>query len=133
MDRTGDGNEAIPPPRYRFDEARLAGVIIERHPKLADRGSQYRVGNELVAPNFIEQSVRSEQGAGLPHERAQDREGRRSERDGRTVTEVARLDEGERRHELAQMLAGASGAESALGAADALLAGAAALRSSTPV
>ena len=88
-DRTGGGNEAIPAPRHRFDETRFAGVVIERRPKLADGGSQHRVGDELVAPNLIEQSVRGEQGPGLPHERAQDREWRRRERDSRSVAQQA--------------------------------------------
>jgi DNA repair protein RecN (Recombination protein N) len=47
------------------------------------------------------------------------------ERDGRTVTEIALLDDGERRHELAQMLGGTAGAEATLAAADELLARAA--------
>jgi len=50
------------------------------------------------------------------------------ERDGRTVTEIARLDDGERRHELAQMLGGSAGAEATLAAADELLARAARAR-----
>jgi DNA repair protein RecN (Recombination protein N) len=52
------------------------------------------------------------------------------ERDGRTVTEIARLDDGERRHELAQMLGGSAGAEATLAAADELLARAATARES---
>jgi DNA repair protein RecN (Recombination protein N) len=43
------------------------------------------------------------------------------EREGRTVTEITRLDDGERRHELAQMLGGAAGAQATLAAADELL------------
>jgi hypothetical protein len=49
---------------YGCDETRFAGIVVERRPQLADRGSQYRVGHELVAPNLIEQSVRGEQGPG---------------------------------------------------------------------
>ncbi len=52
------------------------------------------------------------------------------ERDGRTVTEIARLDDGERRQELAQMLGGSAGAEATLAAADELLARASAARES---
>jgi DNA repair protein RecN (Recombination protein N) len=44
------------------------------------------------------------------------------EREGRTVTEITRLDDGERRHELAQMLGGTQGAQATLAAADELLA-----------
>jgi hypothetical protein len=44
-----------------------------------------------VAPNIIEQSVRGEQGPGLPYERAQDREWRRRERDSRSVAQQARI------------------------------------------
>jgi DNA repair protein RecN (Recombination protein N) len=50
------------------------------------------------------------------------------ERDGRTVTEITRLDDGERRHELAQMLGGAAGATATLAAADELLERAASAR-----
>ena len=57
--RTGGGNEAIAAPRHRLDEARFAGIVVERRPQLADGGSQHRVGDELVAPNLIEQSVRA--------------------------------------------------------------------------
>ncbi len=39
--------------------------------------------------NLIEQSVRAEQGPGLPHERAQDGEWRRRERDSRSVAQQA--------------------------------------------
>ncbi|HYI21945.1 MAG TPA: hypothetical protein VEX62_04830, partial [Candidatus Limnocylindrales bacterium] len=53
------------------------------------------------------------------------------ERDGRTVTDIARLDDGERRHELAQMLGGEAGG-SALATADELLGRAAAERSAEP-
>ncbi|MEP7159030.1 MAG: hypothetical protein ABI797_06355 [Chloroflexota bacterium] len=52
----------------------------------------------------------------------------KGERDGRTVTEITPLDDGERRHELAQMLGGAGGAEATLAAADDLLARAATVR-----
>ena len=44
------------------------------------------------------------------------------ERDGRTTTQITSLDDGERRHELAQMLGGTAGAEATLAAADELLA-----------
>ncbi len=44
----------------------------------------------------------------------------KGERDGRTVTDITRLDDGERRHELAQMLGGDAGG-AALGTADELL------------
>lgn len=50
------------------------------------------------------------------------------ERDGRTATDVAPLEEGERRAELAQMLGGTAGAEATLAAADELLQRAAATR-----
>ena len=50
------GDEAVASPRHRFDEARLAGIVVERRPQLADRGSQHRVGDELVAPDLIEQA-----------------------------------------------------------------------------
>ncbi|HLB43988.1 MAG TPA: DNA repair protein RecN [Candidatus Limnocylindrales bacterium] len=50
------------------------------------------------------------------------------ERDGRTVTEIALLEDGERRQELAQMLGGTAGAEATLAAADELLARAGAAR-----
>ncbi|HYI23487.1 MAG TPA: DNA repair protein RecN [Candidatus Limnocylindrales bacterium] len=53
------------------------------------------------------------------------------ERDGRTVTDIARLNDGERRHELAQMLGGEAGG-SALATADELLGRAAAERSAEP-
>lgn len=52
----------------------------------------------------------------------------KTERDGRTVTEITRLDDGERRVELAQMLGGSAGADATLGAADELLANAARAR-----
>ncbi len=51
----------------------------------------------------------------------------KGERDGRTVTDIARLDDGERRHELAQMLGGEAGG-AALATADELLGRAAAER-----
>jgi len=53
------------------------------------------------------------------------------ERDGRSVTQVEPLVDGERRTELAHMLGGTAGAEAALGAADALLAAARQVRSSS--
>jgi DNA repair protein RecN (Recombination protein N) len=46
----------------------------------------------------------------------------KGERDGRTTTHVAPLDDGQRRVELAQMLGGSAGAEATLAAADELLA-----------
>jgi DNA repair protein RecN (Recombination protein N) len=46
----------------------------------------------------------------------------KGERDGRTTTHIAPLDDGERRVELAQMLGGSAGAEATLAAADELLA-----------
>lgn len=45
----------------------------------------------------------------------------KGERDGRTTTHIAPLDDAERRHELAQMLGGSAGAEATLAAADELL------------
>ncbi len=53
------------------------------------------------------------------------------ERDGRTVTQVEPLVDGQRRTELAHMLGGTTGADAALGAADALLAAAQQVRSSS--
>jgi len=50
------------------------------------------------------------------------------EREGRTVTEITRLDDGERRHELAQMLGGSAGATATLAAADELLERSASIR-----
>ena len=88
-DRAGGSNEAIPASGHCGDETRLAGVVVERRPQLADGGSQHRVGYELVAPNLIEQSVRREQRPGLPYERAQDCEWRRRERDSRSVAQQA--------------------------------------------
>ncbi len=52
----------------------------------------------------------------------------KSERDGRTATDVAPLDEEERRAELAQMLGGSADAQASLAAADELLSRAAAAR-----
>ena len=69
------------------DETRFAGIVVERRPKLADGGSQHRVGHELVTPNLIEQSIRGEQGAGLPYERAEDGERRRRKRDSGSVAQ----------------------------------------------
>src|SRR5687768_14355773 len=57
----------------------------------------------------------------------------KGERDGRTVTEIKPLDDGERRHELAQMIGGTAGAEATLAAADELLERAAATRSKPAV
>ncbi len=54
------------------------------------------------------------------------------ERDGRTVTQVEPLADAQRRTELAHMLGGTAGADAALGAADALLAAAQQVRSSSP-
>ena len=79
--RAGGRDEAVASPRYRFNEARLAGVVVERRPQLADRGSQHRVRDVLVAPYLIEQRVGGKQGPGLPHERAQHAEGRRRDSD----------------------------------------------------
>ena len=44
-----------------------------------------------MAPNLIEQSVRGEQGPGLPYERAQDGEWRRRERDSGSVAQQVRV------------------------------------------
>ena len=52
----------------------------------------------------------------------------KTERDGRTVTQIEPLQHDERRSELAHMLAGSAGADAALTAADALLATAASAR-----
>ena len=89
--RAGGRDEAIPSPRHRFDEARVAGIVVERRPQLADRGSQYRVGDVLVTPNLIEQCVRREQGAWLSDESAQYSEGRRRESDRGSVAQQARV------------------------------------------
>jgi DNA repair protein RecN (Recombination protein N) len=56
----------------------------------------------------------------------------KTEADGRTATQIEELDETSRRRELAHMLGGASGAEAALAAADALLATAASVRNAVP-
>ncbi|HEY7024481.1 MAG TPA: DNA repair protein RecN [Candidatus Limnocylindrales bacterium] len=56
----------------------------------------------------------------------------KTETDGRTATQIEALDETSRRRELAHMLGGASGAEAALAAADALLATAASVRNAVP-
>ena len=90
-DRAGGGNEAIAAPRHGFDEARLAGIVVERRPQFADGGLQHRVADELVAPDLVEQRVLGEQRPGLPHERAQHGEWRRRERDSCSVAQQARI------------------------------------------
>ncbi|MFM2106164.1 MAG: hypothetical protein RL338_1196, partial [Chloroflexota bacterium] len=55
----------------------------------------------------------------------------KTERDGRTVTEVVRLDDGERIEELAAMLGGPGGGDGALAAARDLVTRAAAARAAT--
>src|SRR6202521_6302841 len=89
--RAGGRDEAVASPRYGLNEARLAGVVVERRPHLADRGSQHRVRNVLVAPYLIEQRVGGKQGPGLPRERAQHPEWRRRDSDRSPVAQQARV------------------------------------------
>ncbi len=49
-------------------------MVSEHLPDLADGGLQYRVADELVAPNFVKQRVLREQGSGSSCERAEQRE-----------------------------------------------------------
>src|SRR5271157_4614355 len=66
-----DSNEAIAPPRYRLDVARLFWVVVERRTHLADSGLKHRVADELMAPYVVKQGVLREQRAGPPSERTE--------------------------------------------------------------
>ena len=68
------------------------GLVLQHRAQIADGGLQNRLGEELVAPYRFEQCVLGEQGPGLPHERAQQRERRR--RDGHipSIAQQARVE-----------------------------------------
>ena len=83
----GGGNEAIASARNRFDQARVARIVVKHRPQIADSGLQHRVADELVAPDLIQQGVLGEEGCRLPHQRAQHGEWRWSERDGLSVAD----------------------------------------------
>ena len=44
-----------------FDEARLAGIVVEQGSKLADDGLQHCIAHELVAPDLVQQCILAEQ------------------------------------------------------------------------
>jgi hypothetical protein len=75
------GYEAVAPPGHGFDESRVAGIVAERRPELADYCLQDRFAHELVTPDFVEQRILGEQRARLPDERAEHGERRGRERD----------------------------------------------------
>jgi hypothetical protein len=62
-------------------------MVSEHSPNLADGGLQYRVADELVAPNFVKQRVLGEQGAGSSCERAEQREWPWRDSDGPSVAQ----------------------------------------------
>ena len=62
------GNEPIASPRHRFDEARLASIVVERCSEITDHCLQDRFADELVTPNLIEQRLLGEQRPRLPRE-----------------------------------------------------------------
>ncbi len=85
-------DESIPSPRHGLDVARTPRVVAERRPKLADRGFQHRVADVPVSPHGIEQRTLRDQRSGLTHQRAQEREWRRCNREWLPIAQQARID-----------------------------------------
>ena len=86
-----DGNEPITASRHRFDEAWAPRIVAEHRTDVADRALQYRVADEPVAPDLVEQGVLRQQGAGMPDESAQQAERRRRERDRASTAKQQRI------------------------------------------
>ena len=82
-----DGNEPIASARHRFDKAWLARIITEHRPQIADRRLENRVGDELVTPYVVQQSVLDEQRAGPSDQRTEKGEGRWRERNRLSTAE----------------------------------------------
>ena len=82
-----DGDKPITSARHCFDKPRLARIIIEHRPQIADRRLENRVADVLVTPNLVEQGVLAEQHPGPSGQRAEKGEGRRRQCNGPSAAE----------------------------------------------